>query len=179
LSDATSPSKATPAVAFCFLLNQLLDREGWARERLARVAGQALELRLPLLAPLRVCVAPDGRMAPGGAEPSALVMLSGIGGSGPLAEELRYLARHLRPEVEEPLSRVVGDIATQRIGDGLRALARWQRDAALRAGEAFADYVIDERRMLVRRTEFAPLAAEIARLASALGDLEQRIARLD
>jgi ubiquinone biosynthesis protein UbiJ len=179
LSDATSPSKATPAVAFCFLLNQLLDREGWARERLARFGGQALELRLPLLAPLRVCVMSDGRLAPGGAEPSAVITLSGIGGSGGLAEELRYLARHLRPDVEEALSRVVGDVAAQRIGDGVRGLARWQRDAALRAGEALADYVIDERKMLVRRTELAPLAAGIARLASALADLEQRIARLD
>jgi len=166
-------------VAFCFLLNQLLDRERWPRERLARFAGQVLELRLPLLAPLHVCVAPDGRIVPGGAEPSAVITLSGIGGSGPLAEELRYLARDLRPDVEEALSRVVGDIAAQRIGDAARSLARWQRDAVLRAGEALADYVIDERKMLVRRSEFAPLAADIARLASALADLEQRIARLD
>jgi ubiquinone biosynthesis protein UbiJ len=179
LSDATSPAKATPAVAFCFLLNQLLGREHWARERLARFAGEAVELRLPLAPPLRVCVAPNGRVAPGGAEPSAVVTLSGIAGSGPFAEELRYLSRHLRPDVEEELSRVVGDVAAQRIGDGMRAVARWQRDAAVRAGEAFADYVVDERKMLVRRAELVQLAADIARLGTALAQLEQRIARLD
>ena len=166
-------------MAFCFLLNQLLDRERWARERLAPFAGEAAEFRLPLLPPLRICVASNGRVEPGGAEPSAVITLSGIAGSSPFAEEIRYLARHLRPDVEEELSRVVGDVAAQRIGDGVRAIARWQRDAAVRAGEAFSDYVIDERRMLVRRTELAQLAADIARLDGAAANLEQRIARLD
>src|SRR5207248_5944056 len=103
----------------------------------------------------------------------------GVAGSGALAEELRYLARHLRPDVEEELSRLVGDVAAQRIGDGVRAIARWQRDAAVRAGEALADYVIDERKMLVRRAQLAQLAADIGRLGNALAALEQRIARLD
>ena len=166
-------------MAFCFLLNQLLDRERWARERLAPFAGQAAELRLPLLVPLRICVAANGRVEPGGPEPAAVVTLSGVIGSGPLAEELRYLVRHLRPDVEEELSHVVGDVAAQRIGDGVRAIARWQRDVVARAGEAFGDYVVDERRMLVRRVELAELAADIARLGDTLADLEQRIARLD
>ena len=166
-------------MAFCFLLNGLLDRERWARERLARFVGQALELRLPLLPPLRVYVAPGGRVEAGGPQPAAVITLSGIDGSGALAEELRQLARHLRPDVEEELSRLVGDVAAQRIGDGVRAIARWQRDAAVRAGEALADYVIDERKMLVRRAELAALAADIARLTRALAALEQRIARLD
>jgi len=179
LSDATSPSKATPAVAFCFLLNQLFGREGWARERLARFAGEAAELRLAFLPALRVQVGAEGRIEPGGPEPAAVITLSGIAGSGAFAEELRYLARHLRLDAEEELSRVVGDVAAQRIGDGVRAMVRWQRDAAVRAGEALADYVVDARRMLVRRAELAQLAADIARLGNAVADLEQRIAHLD
>jgi ubiquinone biosynthesis protein UbiJ len=179
LSDATSPAKATPAVAFCFLLNQLLDRERWARERLVPFAGEATELRVALLPPLRVQIGAAGRIEPGGAEPSAVVTLGGIRGSGPFADELRYLARHLRPDIEEELSRLVGDVAAQRIGDGVRALVRWQRDTAARTREALVDYVVDERRMVVRRAELAQLAADIARLGGALAELEQRIARLD
>ena len=166
-------------MAFCFVFNQLLDRERWARERIARFAGEAAELRLPLLPSLRVRIAPNGRLDPGGPEPTAVITLSGISGSGAFAEELRYLARHLRLDIEEELSRVVGDVAAQRIGDGVRAIARWQRDTAARAGEALADYVVDERKLVVRRAELAQLATDIARLASALTALEQRIARLD
>ena len=36
-----SSEKATPAVAFCFALNHLLDAEPWARERLAPFAGES------------------------------------------------------------------------------------------------------------------------------------------
>ena len=179
MSDNTSPSKATPAVAFCFVLNQLLERERWARERLAALAGEAMELRLAFLPPVRVHLEAGGRFEPGGPEPSAVLTLSGISGSGPLVAELRYLVRHLRPDVEEELSRVIGDVAAQRIGDGVRAIARWQRDAAARAGEALVDYVVDERQMLARRPEVAQFAADVARLTAALAALEQRIARLD
>ena len=166
-------------MAFCFLLNGLLDRERWVHERLAAFAGEAAELRLAFLPPVRVHVAAGGRIEPGGPEPSAVISLSGISGSGPFAEELRYLARHMRPDMEEELSRVVGDVAAQRIADSVRALARWQRDAAQRAGEALADYAVDEQRLLVRRAELAQLTADIALLGDALTQLEQRIARLD
>jgi ubiquinone biosynthesis protein UbiJ len=166
-------------VAFCFVLNRLLARERWARERLARFAGQTLELRLPLAPAVRLSIAPDGRLEPDGLEPSATVTLAGIRGESAFADELRYLARHLRPDVEEELSRLIGDVAAHRIGLGLRALLNWQRDAARRLTEAAADYAVDERRAVVRRGELEQLAAEIARLAQVLDALEQRIACLD
>ena len=179
MSETAPARKATPAVAFCFVLNPLLARERWARQRLARFAGQALELRLPLAPAVRLSIAPDGRLEPDGPEPSATVILAGIRGESEFADELRYLARHLRPDVEEELSRLIGDVAAHRIGLGLRALLNWQRDAAQRLTEAAADYAVDERRALVRRGELDQLAAEMARLAQALDALEQRIARLD
>ena len=37
--------KATPEVAFSFLLNRLLAAEDWARQRLAPFAGEIVELR--------------------------------------------------------------------------------------------------------------------------------------
>jgi ubiquinone biosynthesis protein UbiJ len=167
-------------VAFCFVLNRLLEREGWARERLARFAGQALELRLvPLAPPIRVSIAADGRLEPGGPSPLASVTLAGIDGASALAEELRFLARHLRWDAEEELSRVVGDVAAHRIALGLRALWQWQRDTAERFTAAVADYAIDERRALVRHAELEQLATDVARLGEALAALEQRIRRLD
>jgi len=179
LSETAPARKATPAVAFCFVLNALLAREHWARERLARFAGQAIGLRPPLAPVVRVSITPDGRLEPDGPEPSASITLAGVRGDSELAAELRYLARHLRPDVEEELSRVIGDVAAHRVGRGLRALVRWQRDAAQRLTEAAADYAVEEQRAFVRRAEHEQLAADIARLAQALEALEQRIARLD
>src|SRR5947209_20383594 len=95
LSEPLSSAKATPAVAFCFLLNQLLGRERWARERLARLAGETAELRPPLLPPLRLVIGAGGRIEPGAGEPSAIVTLEGVTGEGALADELRFLQRNL------------------------------------------------------------------------------------
>jgi len=176
LSETLPKAKATPAVAFCFLLNQLLARESWARERLARFVGQSVELRPPLLPPLRLAIADGGRIEEGGSEPAAVVTLQGVSGSSPLADELRYLAKHLRWEAEEELSKVVGDVAAERIGGALRAFGRWQLDAAQRLSEALADYATAESGALVRRSELRDFAAELERLHAALARLEKRLA---
>lgn len=162
-------------MAFCFLLNRLLEREGWARERLERLIGQAAELRPPLLPPLRLVITAGGRIEPGGGAPSAIVTLEGVGGEGPLADELRYLAKHLRWDFEEELSRVMGDVAAERVGSTLRAFARWQVDAAQRATEALADYATVETNALVRRGELARFAADVERLCAAIEELERRL----
>jgi ubiquinone biosynthesis accessory factor UbiJ len=175
LSDTAPQAKATPAVAFCFLLNQLLERERWARERLARFAGRALELLPPLLPPLRLTVAEGGRIEEGGGEPEVSLGLGGISGSGEFADEVRYLARHFRWDAEEELSRLVGDVAAQRIGDTARAFVRWQRDAARRVGEALADYATAETGTLVRRGELEGFAREVERLSAAIERLERRL----
>ena len=180
MSEPASSAKATPAVAFCFLLNQLLEREGWARERLARFAGQSAELQPPLLPPLRLVVGATGRIEPGrndpSGEPSALVTLEGVTGEGAFADELRYLARHLRWDFEEELSRMMGDVAAERVGATVRAFARWQADAAQRLSEAFADYASAETAALVKRSELARFAADLERLRAAIDELERRLA---
>jgi ubiquinone biosynthesis protein UbiJ len=177
LSEPREPAKATPAVAFCFLVNQLSRRERWARERLAAFAGQSVQLRPPLLPPLSLQILPDGRVEPGGGEPAAVVTLEGVSG-GALADELRLLARHFRWDAEEELSRLVGDIAAHRIGNAARAFAGWQADAARRLSEALADYATDEARLLVRRSELEALGRELAELDAAAAALAQRVERL-
>jgi ubiquinone biosynthesis accessory factor UbiJ len=169
LNETASSAKATPAVAFCFLLNQLLARETWARGRLERFVGQSAEFRPPLLPPLRVAIAAGGTIEPGGDEPSASVTLQGIVGEGALADELRYLAEHLRWDFEEELARVMGDVAAERVGSTLRSLVRWQADAAERVTQAFADYAF------VRADELERFATDVERLRAAIGELERRL----
>lgn len=169
MSETLSSAKATPAVAFCFVLNQLLARETWARERLERFVGESAEFCPPLLPPLRVHIEAGGRVEPGGGEPAALVTLEGVSGEGALADELRYLAKHLRWDFEEELARVMGDVAAERFGNTMRSFVRWQADAAQRVMEGFADY------SLVRRDELERFAAEVERLRSAIDQLERRL----
>jgi len=177
LSGPLERAKATPAVAFCFLVNQLLGRERWARERLAPFAGQSVEFRPPLLPPLRLTILPDGKVREDGDEPQAVIGLEGISG-GPLAEELRVLARHLRWDAEEELSRVVGDVAAHRIAGAGRAFLGWQADNVRRLSDALVGYGTDEARLLITRGELKQLGDTVAAFEATLAELEQRVARL-
>ncbi|TMH92026.1 MAG: hypothetical protein E6H47_03865, partial [Betaproteobacteria bacterium] len=118
LRRSLSSEKATPAVAFCFALNHLLDAEPWARERLAPFAGESLELRAPPLPAVRLTILPAGRVRAGGAEPGLVLTLRPealgglvrgaehfigsveVAGDAGLAAEIMALARHLRWDVE-------------------------------------------------------------------------------
>lgn len=188
--------KATPEVAFCFVLNRLLERESWARERLVPFAGACVELRAPLVPPLRFTLQPDGRAAPGGAQPAltlaikpdivaalgkgedALARAIDVSGDAQLAAEAMQLARYLRWDIEEDLSRVLGDVAAHRLVETARDFGRWQLDAARRLAESFAAYAADEARMLARRAELEAHRGRVAALRDAIDRLDKRLGRL-
>jgi len=88
------------------------------------------------------------------------------------------LVRHLRWDVEEDLSRLIGDVAARRVVQAGRDLAVWQADALRRLADSFADYAGEEGRLLVRRRELETLGASVAQLRDAIERLEKRIARL-
>jgi ubiquinone biosynthesis protein UbiJ len=183
---------------FSRALNHLLASESWARERLVPFAGEAIELRAPLLPALRFVIAEDGRLAPGAAGPNALVVslrpeapaaaLRGeehllravdVQGNAKLASEVMFLARHLRWDAAEDLSKLVGDVAAQRLVGAAKTLAAWHVDAARRFAEGAMEYAVEEAELLMRREELASLSDAQARLRDGLERLEKRIARLE
>ena len=178
MNESIPSSKATPAVAFCFLANAVLSRETWARERLEPFAGQGFEVRLPLVSPFSVVVTASGRIEPADAPAAAILAPNGVTGDSALADELRYLRQHLRPDIEEELSRFMGDVAAHRLAGAARSFVQWQLDAIGRLGEAVADYAVEEKRSLVRRPELRDFAQRVAELEQALGRLGERVKRL-
>jgi len=196
LSELLPFEKATPAVAFCFLLNRLLAAEPWARLRLAPFAGETVELRAPPLPALRLRILEGGTVEAGDAEPGLIMTLKpellaalargeehvmrsvDVGGNAKLAAEVLVLARHLRWDVEETLSRLVGAVAARRFAGAGRAFAAWHLDAAQRLVAAFADYVTDEKQVLARRAELDALGESVARLRDGIARLDKRIERL-
>jgi ubiquinone biosynthesis protein UbiJ len=197
LSEILPPQKATPAVAFCFLLNYLLAAEPWARGRLAPFAGETVELRAPPLPALRFGIRAGGTVQAGDAEPGLLMTLKpeflvglargeehalrsvAVEGNPKLAAEVLMLARQLRWDAEEDLSRLFGDVAARRLAEAGRAFAAWHLDAAQRLAAAIADYASDEKQLLARRSELDALAESVARLRDAIARLDKRVERLD
>ena len=176
-------------------LNHLLGAERWARERLAPFAGDVVAFDAAPVPPVRLKIAEDGRLAPAPPEatpaltvrigPQALpAFLQGeeqlmraidVSGNARLASELLFLARHLRWDAEEDLSRVLGDVAARRIVRGAKGIAAWHADTARRLAESVVDYAAEEARLLVRRDELHEHAERQRRLRDALDRLEPRV----
>ena len=180
---------------FAFALNRLLESEPWARERLAPFAGETVELRAPYLPAVRFAIGEGGHLTPGGEaslkislRPGALGALArgedhfmrevDIEGNARLAQEVLHLARHLRWDFEEDLSRIVGDAPAHAMAQALRGLAAWHADAARRLGEGLMEYALEEGRLLVPRAQFAAFSGEVARLRDAIERLEKRLERV-
>ena len=121
-------------------LNHVLMQEKEAQDRLARKKGSVLHVRWGLFA-MDLCITPAGlldRAAPTAkpdlqisvaAESPVIVVQSVLAGKAPpvkiegdvqLAAELGWLAENLRWDVEEDLSRVVGDISAHALADAGR-----------------------------------------------------------
>jgi ubiquinone biosynthesis protein UbiJ len=178
-------------------INHLLAAELWAREALMPFAGQIVEIRPAPLPPLRLVIREDGLVgrAPEG-EPALVITLKPeapaallrgkehflhaveVSGNAKLADAVMLLARDLRWDFEEDLSRLVGDIAAHRIAGAARDFAAWQADAARRMAESLSDYFTVESGLLASRAELESFAAAAARLRDDLERLEQRVRRL-
>lgn len=181
------------------ILNHLLAGADWARARLQPYGGRHCALSAP---PLQLQLSIDDagyfRLASPGAtadvsitlapltpwqlpqllqDPTALMAQAHITGQADLAETLGFVLRNLRWDYEEDVSRLVGDIAARRLGQGLRGLGRWSQDAQLRLSENFAEYLDTETTLLPRRSELALQEAGITQLSAALDALEQRLNR--
>lgn len=176
-------------------LNHLLGREAWARDKLAPFAGEVVELRCAPLPVLRFALTEGGRASPADASLVATLLITAkpgifaalskgedhlmraveISGNARLATEVLAVLRYLRWDVEEDLSRVFGDVVAHRMVGAARDFASWQADTGRRLAENVMEYAIEERRIVVARTEFDEFAAAVARLRDDLARLEQRM----
>jgi ubiquinone biosynthesis accessory factor UbiJ len=126
---------------------------------------------------LRVRVKPDAPAAWLKGEEHFLRAIE-VSGNARLAEEVRVLARSLRWDYEEDLSRVVGDVAAHRLAGAARDFVAWTADTARRLGEMLADYAAEEKKLVIRRGELDEHAQALARLRDDLERLAQRVNRL-
>ena len=190
------PMRLEPPVTVA--LNHLLDAEPWARERLSAFTGATVELRFPLLPPMRLAITQAGRLSPAGREVAASLVLTfgpevlpalirgedhlvravRTEGDPTLAGEMLFLVRHLRWDAEEDLARLLGDVTAHRLAAGARDLFAAQREALARTAENFVDYVLEERQLVAHPASFEEHRVALADLRNAIERLEKRVDRL-
>lgn len=181
-------------------LNRQIAASGRARALLAGLDGRSMELRFAAT-PFRIRLAATAdalsvrpaadepadaviegtplsflRLATGEALQSIRAGGMDVRGDAEIAEGFRRLLDAARPDLEEELSRVTGDVAAHY----LAGFARDALDFGRRAGDAFArnlgEYLTEESRDLPVRLEVEEFLEGVDRLREAVDRLETRIA---
>lgn len=107
-------------------------------------------------------------------ESAALRELHLEGNSG-LAHEVGFLARNFRPDLEELLSRVVGDLLAHRIARSARNARGWAKDSARRLSDSLTEYIAEEGRFVATRAALQRFSRDVAELDQAVSRFEQRM----
>lgn len=102
-----------------------------------------------------------------------------IEGDAEVAARYRELLKLARPDLEEELARLVGDLPARTVGRLLRTVGAWAARGRRTAGENLAEYLTEERRVLVSRGELEEFLLEVDRVREAADRIEARLARLE
>ncbi|MCG8369860.1 MAG: SCP2 sterol-binding domain-containing protein [Proteobacteria bacterium] len=101
-----------------------------------------------------------------------------ITGDAHSAERFQRLLAYAKPDFEEELSTVVGDAAAHRVGEVVRGIGKWGREARSTMGANIREYLQEESRDAPSRYEADRFAADVDALRDDVERLEARIDRL-
>ena len=121
---------------------------------------------------------PLSLLALSGSAPEAVLQRGDvrIDGDAELAQKFRELALLLRPDLEEELSLVLGDVPAHQLGRFARAAFGWTRKAATTTVRNVAEYLGHERQDLVPRAEADQFLQGVDTLRE---DVDRLAARID
>ncbi len=187
------------------LLNRYIDASAQAATMARRLQDTSLQVDIDGITRIRasthhgrlVLVAGDDSAADAtiaGSLPALLQLLKGgasrepgkpaaqIRGDAEIADQYRRLFILARPDPEEELARWIGDFPARRISQFAGRAVEFARHARRTAGENIAEYLQEEGRDLVNRTELEEflrgvdeLRETADRIAARLGRLEARL----
>jgi ubiquinone biosynthesis protein UbiJ len=179
-------------------INHLLAHEPWAQTKLAVHAGKVACFDAGAIA-IRLKVTPDGLVESSSADQPANVTIRvklsdlpvimqnrehafsyvTIQGDADFANTISQLSQSLRWEAEEDLSKLVGDIAATRIVSGAKSLHQNFKATQRKLAENAAEYLTEEKPVLMRPFAVTEFANDVTRLRDDLERLAKRIEKLE
>ena len=102
-----------------------------------------------------------------------------VSGDAEIAARYRELLELARPDWEEELSRLSGDLPARRVSLAARAALSWLRGFAHSAQANVAEYLQEESRALVSKPEVEEFLAQVDALRETADRVEARIVRLE
>jgi ubiquinone biosynthesis protein UbiJ len=195
---SSTPSFLSPSAPAVATINHLLAQEAWARDALMRHTGKTAVIDTGHLA-LRMRVARDGMLETAGVDDAASVTIHvklsdlplivqnrdrafsyvRIEGDAEFANTISQLSKGLRWDAEHDLERVVGPIGAVRLAGGARSAVTGAATAGRRLAENVAEFLLEERRVLVRPATVDHFADDVGRLRDDVERTAKRIAKLE
>jgi ubiquinone biosynthesis protein UbiJ len=195
---------ATPAwlASVEALLNRNIDASGKGMELAQRLSGTCIQIDVEGWTRIRAGIA-GGRLAltagddsPADAliagSPAALVNMlwsragsaaarraAQIRGDAEIANMYRELFVQARPDLEEELSRFVGDLPARHIAQAARHGSAWIRSAGRTVRESLSEYLQEESRDLVNHTEYEEFLRGVDAARETADRIEARLAGLE
>ena len=119
------------------------------------------------------------RLAGGNAQPETQAARTAVRGDAEIANSYRELIAAARPDLEEELSRIVGDLPARRLSQFALKTAAWARQARRTAGENIAEYLQEESRDLVNKPELEEFLQGVDAARETVDRVEARLTRLE
>ena len=176
------------------VVNHLLRGAAWARAELKAHAGKTARFEL-FPAGFSLTVLDSGEVSAAGVDAVAAVTLRltpglmlrlaardesawqevDAAGDTDFAATINQLARNLRWDVEEDLSRVFGDIAAHRMVETGRVFRRWGNQSAEGVARSFTEYWTEEQPVIVAPRELDEFNRDVDTLRDDAARLEKRV----
>ena len=182
------------------LVNRGLPRSVRARQLCAALSGRSLAIAVRDIARLRVsstgltlAITLDEREADATLSGSPVALLAllrrsaqaqlqrgavAISGDAEVAQKFQELAQLLRPDFEEELSLLLGDVPAHQLARAARAAAAWGAKAAATTLTNLAEYLGHESADLVPRNEGEQFLRGVDALREGVDRLQARLERL-
>ncbi len=100
-------------------------------------------------------------------------------GDAATAQRFQTLLDHAKPDVEEELSRVIGDVAAHQLAEFARGVGNWARGARSTMGDNIREYLQEERRDLPTRYEVEQFSQQVGKLRDDVERIAARLKRLE
>ena len=100
-------------------------------------------------------------------------------GDAATAQRFQTLLYHAKPDVEEELSRVIGDVAAHQLAEFARGVGNWARSARSTMGDNIREYLQEERRDLPTRYEVEQFSQRVGKLRDDVERIAARLKRLE
>ncbi len=178
-------------------LQHLTAQNSWSKAHLLAFAGKAIQFDFAIFK-TNLIILEDGSLALGGetaapeasiyAPPSLMLRMLAkdesaklefkIMGDAHLAAEIAKILQNMRWDVEDDLSKLVGDIPATKLADFSRKTTQTIKETGTNLAEMLSEYLQEERPMIAKKRHVEQFNTDVDALRNDTARLEKRLAKL-